>query len=142
MICPIDKSDMIVVEHQNIELDYCLKCRGVWFDSGELDLMVSVLKSQGANLLNLELLTQQSAKVNEGKRKCPICGHKMDKTWIGREPKVLIDSCSQGDGLWFDGGELHQVLCQMEPANNTGSKGVLSFLGDTFKAECQLNSPK
>ena len=41
MRCPVDKSDMIVVEHQKIELDYCLKCSGVWFDSGELDLLVS-----------------------------------------------------------------------------------------------------
>jgi Zn-finger nucleic acid-binding protein len=142
MRCPIDRLDMIVVEHQSIELDYCLKCRGVWFDSGELDLFVSVLKSQGANLLHHEFLTQKSAKVNEDKRKCPICWRKMDKVWIGTEPKVLIDSCPQGDGLWFDGGELHQVLCQMEPATNTESKGVLSFLGDTFKAECQLNSPE
>jgi uncharacterized protein len=142
MRCPIDKSDMIVVEHQNIELDYCLKCRGVWFDSGELDLLVAVLKSQGADLSHEELLTPQSAKVSEAKRKCPICGHKMDKVWIGKEPRVLIDSCPQGDGLWFDGGELHQVLCQMEPSNKAGSKDVMSFLGNTFKADCKSDPKK
>ena len=74
MRCPLEKSDMIVVEHQNIELDYCLKCRGVWFDSGELDLFISVLKSQGVALSNTELLTPNSAKISEVKRKCPICG--------------------------------------------------------------------
>jgi uncharacterized protein len=137
MRCPIEKSDMIVVEHHNIELDYCLKCRGVWFDSGELDLLVSVLKSEGADLSHQELLSPQIATVNEAKRKCPICRHKMNKVWIGKEPKVLIDSCPQGDGLWFDGGELHQVLCQLEPANKSGSKDVISFLGDTFKADCK-----
>jgi uncharacterized protein len=137
MRCPIEKSDMIVVEHQNIELDYCLKCRGVWFDSGELDLLVAVLKSEGADLSRQELLSPQTATVSEAKRKCPICGHKMNKVWIGKEPKVLIDSCPQGDGLWFDGGELHQVLCQLEPANKSGSKDIISFLGDTFKADCK-----
>jgi len=44
MICPVCKYDMIVVEYQNIELDYCNSCKGVWFDSGELELL---LKSQG-----------------------------------------------------------------------------------------------
>jgi Zn-finger nucleic acid-binding protein len=36
MICPACKYDMIVVEYHNIELDYCNNCKGVWFDSGEL----------------------------------------------------------------------------------------------------------
>ncbi len=116
MRCPVDKSDMIVVEHQKIELDFCLRCSGVWFDSGELDLLVSALQAEGASMSHMDLLTPQEAKVTEAKRKCPICGRKMDKVWIGKEPKVLIDSCPIGDGLWFDGGELHQVLQQMETA--------------------------
>ena len=30
MKCPVDKSVMMVLEHRRIELDYCLKCSGVW----------------------------------------------------------------------------------------------------------------
>jgi len=137
MRCPLEKSDMIVVEHRNIELDYCLKCRGVWFDSGELDLFISVLNSEGAGLSNSKLLTPQSAKVSETRRKCPICGLKMDKVLIGKEPGVLIDSCPKGDGLWFDGGELYPILCQMESTPKAGARDVLSFLGETFKADCK-----
>ncbi len=40
MICPACKNDMIVVEYQRIELDFCPHCRGVWFDCGELELML------------------------------------------------------------------------------------------------------
>jgi uncharacterized protein len=141
MRCPVEKSDMIVVEHQQIELDYCLKCRGVWFDSGEFDLFVAVLKSQGVDLSHQELLNPVPASVSEDTRKCPICSRKMEKRWIGQEPKVIIDSCPQGDGLWFDGGELHDVLCQMDSTQKTGSKDLISFLGDTFKAECQIGQP-
>jgi Zn-finger nucleic acid-binding protein len=136
MKCPVDKVDMLVVEHQKIELDYCHKCTGVWFDSGELDLLVSALQAQGANISQADLLAPQEAEVNEDKRKCPVCGHKMVKTWIGNAPKVLIDSCPIGDGLWFDGGELHQVLCQMEAKGQTGARDVLSFLSETFQADC------
>jgi uncharacterized protein len=131
MRCPVDKSDMIVVEHLQIELDFCLSCSGVWFDHGELELLISKLKAQGINLAESELIALNKARVDETKRKCPICRQNMDKAWVGKEPKVLIDSCPRGDGLWFDGGELHQVLQQME---RPGSKDVISFLGEAFRA--------
>ncbi len=134
MKCPVDRNDMIVVEHKKIELDFCLHCSGVWFDSGELSLLVATLNAEGANLSHNELLRPHQAKVTEAKRKCPICGRKMDKVWLGEKPKVLIDSCPIGDGLWFDGGELGQVIRQMEPAGTPASKDVIAFLGDAFEA--------
>ena len=131
MRCPVDKSDMIVVEHKKIELDFCLRCAGVWFDTNELELLVSALQTEGEHMSHMDLLTPHAAKVKENRRKCPICGRNMDKVWLGKEPKVLIDSCPVGDGLWFDGGELNQVLQQME---TSGSTNILSFLGNAFEA--------
>ena len=133
MKCPVDKNDMIVVEHEKIEIDHCLRCSGVWFDSGELELLTAVLKAEGTDLSYTELLTPHTAKTNEARRKCPICGRKMDKVSLGKEPKVLIDSCPQGDGLWFDAGELQQVLREMEPTETPASRDVISFLGDAFQ---------
>jgi Zn-finger nucleic acid-binding protein len=132
MRCPLDKSDMIVVEHKKIELDYCLECSGVWFDCGELELLLGILSGQVAKSCP-ELTTLQEATVPESKRKCPICGRKMDKAWIGQESKVLIDSCPIGDGLWFDGGELHKILNQT--SLTTGNEDVIGFLGETFEAD-------
>jgi Zn-finger nucleic acid-binding protein len=31
---------MVIVEYNEIELDYCTKCRGVWFDAGKLELLL------------------------------------------------------------------------------------------------------
>ncbi len=139
MKCPIDKTDMIIVEHRRIELDYCLKCTGVWFDAGELDLLVSVLKAEGVALTHTDLLTPHTAEVKEARRKCPVCKRNMNKVWVGKEPKVLIDQCPVGDGLWFDGGELNQVLCEMEAPGKTAPKDVLSFLGHAFEAGCKTD---
>jgi Zn-finger nucleic acid-binding protein len=136
MRCPLDKKDMIVVEHQKIELDYCLQCSGVWVDASELELLLEALKRQGAQIKQNDLLSPRQAVVNEVTRKCPHCSAKMEKVWMGKEPQVVIDSCPRGHGLWFDGGELHQILCQLEPVDKKGSKDVISFLGDTFKADC------
>jgi Zn-finger nucleic acid-binding protein len=32
--------DLQMTERQNIEIDYCPKCRGVWLDRGELDKII------------------------------------------------------------------------------------------------------
>jgi Zn-finger nucleic acid-binding protein len=37
MLCPIDRTPLVMSERQNIEIDYCPTCRGVWLDRGELD---------------------------------------------------------------------------------------------------------
>ena len=135
MKCPVDKSDMIVVEHRKIELDYCLQCNGVWFDCGELDLFLEAA-GQAANPYCQVTAAQDKARSAEASRKCPVCGHKMDKVWMGDSQKILVDSCPLGDGLWFDGGELHQILKQSHP-ELTGSEDLFSFLGDAFQADQQ-----
>ena len=137
MICPICKSDMIVVEHSRIELDYCTNCSGVWFDSGELELMLETMGLEETGLSLDNILASPKAKTSEKKRRCPICGQKMSKATIGQEPEVLIDVCRQGDGLWFDGGEVGQLLTQLadKPPQESDSQGlILTFLGDTFRA--------
>jgi len=128
---------MIVVEYRNIEIDYCNSCRGVWFDSGELELL---LKSQGLEepkALFDGILNSQEAASSEKKRKCPICGRKMKKTEIGGQPEILIDVCRDKHGLWFDGGEVAQLIKRLagEHPPKRDSKGqVISFLEEVFEA--------
>ena len=40
MNCPNCTIELIIAERQNVEIDYCPKCRGVWLDRGELDKIV------------------------------------------------------------------------------------------------------
>ena len=45
MNCPIDDTTLSITHRDNIEIDYCPKCRGVWLDRGELDKIISGNKS-------------------------------------------------------------------------------------------------
>ena len=136
MICPTCKSDMIVVEHQRIELDYCTDCQGVWFDAGELGLLLETMNLKNTGLSLENILNLPEAQSPEKKRKCPICGRKMQKAAIGQKPAVLIDVCPEGDGLWFDGGEVGQLLTQLaeKPPGPGSESPVIAFLGEVFKA--------
>lgn len=137
MKCPACSNLMIVVEHENIELDYCTECSGVWFDAGELELLLETMQLEGSSLSLDSILTSPEAKSAEKKRKCPICRQKMKKATVGHEPEVLIDACPRGDGLWFDKGEVGQLITQLSdrPSEKADSQGrVITFLGEVFRA--------
>jgi uncharacterized protein len=41
MKCPAcQEHDLVMSSRQNIEIDYCPQCRGVWLDRGELDKLI------------------------------------------------------------------------------------------------------
>jgi Zn-finger nucleic acid-binding protein len=37
MKCPVCEEPLTMSERQGVEIDFCVKCRGVWLDRGELD---------------------------------------------------------------------------------------------------------
>ncbi len=104
MKCPVCKVPTFVVEYDKIELDLCSRCNGVWFDRGELDLLLD-----GDGLTDLK-----KAETTEKSRACPLCDQAMDKVNIGPDAGVLIDSCSAECGLWFDKGELGDLTGNLQ----------------------------
>jgi len=137
MICPACKKDMIVVEYKKIELDYCLNCHGVWFDSDELELLLKFMNLDTPDLLLSHILGSPEAETSEKNKRCPICRRKMKKTTIGERPKILVDVCPRKNGLWFDGGEIAQLvkaLAKKKPATREPHNHVMHFLAEVFKA--------
>jgi Zn-finger nucleic acid-binding protein len=129
---------MIVVEYHNIEVDHCANCKGIWFDSGELELLLKLAGAEASPLLFKKLIISPEAITTEKKRKCPICNHKMKKNSVHEKPELVIDVCERGDGLWFDGGEV-ALLISEQPQEITGDKDseqqVINFLEDLFQVE-------
>jgi Zn-finger nucleic acid-binding protein len=122
---------MIVVEYQRIELDFCPSCRGVWFDHGELGLMLESAHLDEKSLGDIQRLPE--AKTTEKIRKCPICRQSMAKNTIGAKTTILIDACRRGDGLFFDGGEVNQLIKQLSAKESGKENPIIDFLGEVFK---------
>jgi Zn-finger nucleic acid-binding protein len=134
--CPVDKEPMIIVEHEQIELDYCTTCLGVWFDAGELALLLESLDLHVGDLNIADILTMPEKETAEKKRRCPICAKKMRKAAIGHDPEVVVDVCPRGEGIWFDGGEVGQVIKQRVDKSSAESGApdrVVNFLGEVFQ---------
>jgi Zn-finger nucleic acid-binding protein len=134
MRCVVCKEPMIVVEHENIELDYCDNCHGVWFDAGEVELLMETMGLESTGLDGLHLAADE--KSTEGVRKCPHCGKKMKKVALGHAPEMIIDACPRGDGLWFDSGEVGQLVAYLSSrveVKEDSHERVIEFLGEVFK---------
>lgn len=135
MICPVCNQDTLIVEYQNIELDYCPACRGVWFDSGELELLMEAAGFQNNGRFLENIAHSPEADVTEKKHRCPVCHQKMKKVHIDEAGRIVIDMCGGGHGIWFDGGEVISLVKGLEEKNldRDPVTNVLSFVGEMFK---------
>jgi len=107
MDCPVCKNAMITLELAEVEIDHCTDCGGIWLDAGELEILLGEAQQARQLLESFEVKTGRTDKPT----KCPICGKKMEKIAVGSgSPVLLVDNCRRGDGLWFDKGELEDIL--------------------------------
>lgn len=114
---------MVILELDKVEIDFCPSCKGIWLDSGELELLTGSLSKSD------ESKWFKSVKnINEAKCRCPICKKKMDKVEFG-DSKVIIDKCKNDHGLWFDKGELDSLLSDK---NFNHNHKVLRLLKNMF----------
>ena len=126
MDCPACKNAMITLELEDVEIDHCTDCGGIWLDAGELELLLGD-KAAAKQLLNSFKIDK---KCTEKPRKCPICLKKMKKIIVGlAESKLLIDKCKRNDGLWFDKGELSDIL---KTASLDEQNKIVKLLSDMF----------
>lgn len=94
---------LISLEFAGIEIDYCMECKGIWLDIGELEYLIA--EEDGD-----EYLEPMAAVGVKGKgRACPICTRSMKKIHLGPTKDILLDQCPS-HGIWFDRGELNKFI--------------------------------
>ena len=62
----------------------------------------------------------------------------MKKANIGEQLKILIDVCNDEHGLWFDGGEVTQLISHLSQEHlpkRDSREEVINFLEEVFEAE-------
>ena len=127
MDCPVCKNAMITLELSEVEIDYCAGCEGIWLDEGELELLLG----NGGKSRTLISSFKKAAGGAEIQRKCPICDKKMEKVVVGEDkPALLVDKCVKGEGLWFDRGELSNII---DKAKLDEDNKIKQLLADIFR---------
>jgi len=111
------------VRGQNLVLDYCRRCGGVWFDAGEVRaLREAQPKGLGSSVELRETAFRMPchtchAPMDRDAESCPACGWKnrldcpiCQKTLDRIEKDGLtLDACKPCRGVWFDNHEIAQI---------------------------------
>ncbi len=92
--------------HQEIELDVCSGCEGIWFDAGELKPFEKVIDTVLIPFSLKNRDTDQMLALD-----CPACANspRMEKMTHPMQEDVIIDHCSGCGGIWLDSGELLKI---------------------------------
>ncbi len=154
MDCPVCKNAMVVLELQQVEVDHCFGCGGIWLDAGELELLIDDAVRSAELLESFKIDTN----CTETKRKCPICYKKMDKVVVspsshpstlhfavtsrsaetGKDkPTLLLDRCPKKHGLWFDSGELQDILKRAQLDSDSKIQQLLAEMFSNAKPDKQ-----
>lgn len=124
MKCPKCNKTLIIVERNKIQVDFCMFCKGIWFDNSELEMLSEAFPEIKFTPPDIGYLN--TANTQEEKRKCPRCNNTMDKVIMNKKPPIL-DICPNGHGYWFDACELQEYI---KNNSNKTDNPTVSFLGE------------
>jgi len=144
MECPNEGEQLEKVLFHDVEVDYCLKCLGIWFDKDEL----RQAKDDGDKQLNwVDIdLWRDKAKFNisRGDKHCPVCRAGLQEVKYDSS-KTKIDFCKMCNGIWLDRGEFKQIINYLKNKSdyeilNHYTKNLVSELWEVFSGPEKFRS--
>ena len=110
MECPQCKEQMKQSNVGEITINECLRCRGMWFNQGQLDAVKEkVLPDMG--WLDIDTWKEQAEfKARRDPNFCPKCLDIALTTIQDRKSKTEISMCAQCKGTWLATGQFLNLI--------------------------------
>lgn len=128
--CAVGKLNEVTVRihvsgpDQELKVDQCFTCEGVWFDRGELEqYLKGKFKAISSAMMPDEALKELSQQVG----KCPRCHKPMSKQPSRMKRNVIVDYCRKCEGFWLDCTEVDQM--EPRPGVQELVENFLNYLG-------------
>jgi len=124
---------MFVMEYENVEIDVCDECGGIWLDTGELETILGAGRGRAAS--------NHPTKDAKGEEllDCPVCVSKLAKDKYGTTD-IVVDRCPHGDGVFLDKGEL-EAIRQHYTSQSDSSAGHEDVAGRFLSKFFATNEP-
>lgn len=142
MKCPNDNTDLDQALFSDIEVDYCTRCLGIWFDKDELSYAKDK-KDDQLNWLDFDIW-RDKAKFNlsMSDKHCPSC--RVGLMQVGYDnSNVKIDFCKNCQGVWLDRGEFKQMMVYLKKKSDYEilhryTKNLITELWEVFTGPQKL----
>ncbi|MED5448921.1 MAG: zf-TFIIB domain-containing protein [Planctomycetota bacterium] len=131
MKCPSDGTQLARIQLEEVVIDKCHQCDGIWLDHSEL----KQLRNSSQPGLEEDIEGEYGNPVTQpgsigDHMRCPVC---QDVGLIGRHisyfKPVKVDGCPKCHGMWLDDQELDALLEDKQEMNEElHSPGVMDFV--------------
>jgi len=103
MQCPKCLGKMSKVRVEDIVIDRCDNCGGLWFDEGELQKLLAIKGSE--RVIDTGDPALGKSMNQTGRVECPRCHNPMIKMVVPQQAHIQFESCIVCYGAFFDAGE-------------------------------------
>jgi len=109
MICPLCKKPLEKTIFYGVEVDYCPRCLGIFFEAEELRLAKDQ-KDRSLRWLDIDLWKDETKfKISPGIRLCPSCRLPLYEVYYG-DSQIIVDVCNLCHGIWLDRSEFEKII--------------------------------
>jgi Zn-finger nucleic acid-binding protein len=100
---------MEITSYDQIKVDRCVNCKGLWFQPEEL------LALRNDIWMADYVLDQGDVKVGKKYNQivaihCPECEADMKQEFDSEQPHIIYESCPNGHGTYLDAGEFTDIV--------------------------------
>jgi membrane associated rhomboid family serine protease len=100
--CPKCGNPMLPVRIEDVTVDVCSGCQGIWFDPGELTRAAGIECSEAAGGVEMMAALQTD-------RRCAACGTMLLEREFSAGSGTRVDQCPQCRGIYLDRGEMARL---------------------------------
>ena len=131
LFCPNCQIELKKAIFYNVEVDYCPKCLGVWFDFDELR-QAKDYKDKDLEWLDIDLWKDEAKfKITKSQKLCPRCQMPLYEVRYG-DSDIKVDVCNLCHGVWLDRGEFKKIIDYLKEKEK---KEILDSYLDTLAKE-------
>jgi len=84
--CPECQNNSHILRINNVEIDCCKNCESLWFDPGELQIIMNTAGDITNNFLH----------AGKSKYNCPVCQSRLRRRSFLFPERLVVDKCSEG----------------------------------------------
>ena len=102
MNCPQCQQPMVKKSRADVTIDACSQCRGLWFDSGEIDDLKDQLTPPELHWTDFDLWRHQAGfEVSLDPLHCPRCPDTALTTIADKQTETTVRFCPLCQGSWM-----------------------------------------
>ena len=117
MKCPICKIELEKAIFYGVEIDYCPKCLGIFFEGDKLRLAKDE-RDKNLMWLDIDLWKEEKKfRISSVQKLCPSCNVPLYEVSYN-DSDVKVDVCNLCYGIWLDRGEFKAIIDYLKKKAN------------------------